>query len=253
MSVVSNLHKEYLEPSPKTPFAAGLASLICGNRTSPHTRHAREDATPPPARTRKFVLHIEKMELLDEGITVISGPSGCGKSTLLRILMGLESCPHYSWEFKGINLADLNSAERRIGVVFQDYALFPHMSAAENIRFAREARGLAPNEREFDEIVGQLKLGPILPQLPHTLSGGEKQRVALARALFGEPRILFLDEPFANLDAPLRKESRELVKRMVATRGIPALLVTHDPEDIAILAQKTYDLGTLLGSQNDRY
>jgi sulfate transport system ATP-binding protein/putative spermidine/putrescine transport system ATP-binding protein len=186
-----------------------------------------------------FKLDIPEWELLDVGTTALLGPSGSGKSTIVRILLGLLPCPKLIWEFKGRDLASLAIGQRNLGVVFQNYELFPHMSALENIFFAAEVRKVDPPKakKTFESLVETLSLQKCLKTKAHVLSGGEKQRVALARAIMGEPQFLFLDEPFSALDVSLRSEARALVKKVLATQNIPALMITHDEEDVKDLAQ----------------
>ena len=192
---------------------------------------------PSSGSFESFSLNIPELEIADQGITVLSGPSGSGKTSLFRILLGLEPCDPYSWEFNGVDLATLPSGDRRIGVVFQDSELFPHMTSEENIRFAAEARGGCPYFPNFlEKWVDALGIGACLKRNVGLLSGGERQRVALARCLATEPRFLLLDEPFSALDEPLKIELRTLLKRAVASLNIPALLVTHDRGDIEDLA-----------------
>lgn len=187
-----------------------------------------------------FKIDIPQWEILDEGVTALCGPSGAGKTSVFRLLLGLEECPTLSWVFKGEDLARLPTPERRLGVVFQTLELFPHMSARENIYFAAEARRLPRKDADnhLSELVSLLGLENCLARRIDLLSGGEKQRVALARALIGRPRILFLDEPFSALDADLRQDARLLVKRVIETEKIPTVLITHDRQDLDVLANK---------------
>jgi sulfate transport system ATP-binding protein/putative spermidine/putrescine transport system ATP-binding protein len=187
-----------------------------------------------------FKLDIDQWEILDHGITALAGPSGSGKTSILRILLGLEKCPSLQWIFQGTDLAQLAPPDRRVGVVFQGYDLFPHMSAQENILFAAQARKIAvplQNQR-MQKLIEQLELSSFLVRPAALLSGGEKQRVAIARALIGSPRILFLDEPFSAMDESLREKARQLVRQVLAEENIPALLITHDDRDIQALANK---------------
>lgn len=187
-----------------------------------------------------FSIQVSKWEILDSGVTALMGPSGSGKTTLLRILLGLESCPGYRWNFKGKALHELSPQERQIGVVFQSYELFSHLSVRENLEFALRARNFPVSHLQKDHrtLLSRLGLDSLLSRRAEDLSGGEKQRVALARALVGKPHILFLDEPFSALDVSLRKESRQLVKDSLVELGIPCLLVTHDEADVEFLADK---------------
>ena len=187
-----------------------------------------------------FLIEIPEWEILDEGVTVLMGPSGSGKTSVFRILLGLEECPGLVWDFKGIDLAQLKTPERRLGVVFQTLDLFPHMSARENILFAAKARKISEIKVEIrmTQLVEELQMEKFIHRKADVLSGGEKQRVAIARAIMGEPRLLLLDEPFSALDQELREEGRKLLKTVIATEKIPTLLVTHDPRDVEVLANK---------------
>lgn len=187
-----------------------------------------------------FKLDIPKWEILDSGVTALVGPSGSGKTSVFRMLLGLEKNTQFSWDFKGQDLAKLKTPARRLGVVFQSYDLFPHMTAQENILFAAKARKV-PTDRaakRLKELSQILQMDSFLDRKASLCSGGEKQRIALARAIIGEPQILLLDEPFSALDANLRQESRKLVKELIAREGIPTVLVTHDKEDVEFLADK---------------
>lgn len=185
-----------------------------------------------------FKIEIPRWEIPDHGITVLWGPSGSGKTSVFRLLIGLEPCPTLAWKFAGEDLARLPPPERRLGVVFQSLELFPHMSAEENILFAARARGIQHDEavHRLRDISDELRMSAYLGRKARVLSGGEAQRVALARAVIARPRFLFLDEPFSSLDAELRGEARALVKNLISRMKIPTLLVTHDQEDLDILA-----------------
>lgn len=187
-----------------------------------------------------FLLRVKKWEILDEGIHVLSGPSGSGKTTLLRSLMGFEKTNRYHWNFLGENLADLPIEKRRLGVVFQTWDLFPHMTAFQNVEFAARARGLdqATLTERWKWIRETLKMDSFLNTRGEVLSGGEKQRTALARAIIAKPRMLLLDEPFSALDENLRDSARELLKMIIQLDKVPALLVTHDSKDIERLANR---------------
>ena len=191
-----------------------------------------------------FNLNIPRWEIPDQGITALMGPSGSGKSTLFRILIGLEPCSHFNWVMDGVDLAELPVEKRGLGVVFQNFQLFPHLTAKKNIIFAAKARKIEKKRAldKLEELVTSLKLGDCLNTRAALLSGGEKQRTSLARALMSEPKFLFLDEPFNALDAELREESRQLVKRIIEENDIPTLLITHDIEDVKALAQTCFDM-----------
>ncbi len=194
-------------------------------------------------RYSDFSLEIPKWEIPDSGLSALWGPSGAGKTSVFRVLIGLDECPGLEWKFKELDLAKFPVAERRLGVVFQSYELFPHLTARDNIMFAARARKVSEKSivEKMAKLVSDLKLENCLFRRAHQLSGGEQQRVALARAIIGEPRFLFLDEPFSALDTQLRQEARNLVQSVIKERGIPSLLITHDPEDLKI-AQKTFKI-----------
>lgn len=185
-----------------------------------------------------FRLDVPAWEISDRGISVLMGPSGSGKTTAFHCLIGLESCPGLTWEFAGQDVMKLPLADRRIGVVFQSYDLFPHLTAEENIFFPVRARGsaLGWDSKEaadyFQRFVKHLSLQRILPTRASNLSGGEQQRVALARALMSHPRILLLDEPFSALDPQNRSEARKLLRDICEELQIPALVISHDEEDL---------------------
>jgi putative spermidine/putrescine transport system ATP-binding protein len=171
-------------------------------------------------------------------------PSGSGKSTLLRWVAGVSDVPASGKLFLGDRELGREPPERReIGVVFQDYALFPELSALENVAFGLEMRGASRDERRKRSMEWLEKLGLSARAAVSAglLSGGEKQRVALARALVWKPKALLLDEPFAALDLAHRKKAREAVKSLLETTAIPTIFITHDAEDVAILATRTLE------------
>lgn len=192
----------------------------------------------------QFKLEIDFWEILDEGITALLGPSGSGKSTVFRVLLGLQECPSLKWRIHGVDVAQLDVRDRRLGVVFQSYELFPHLTARENILFAAEARKISKNESNqlLTEMVRELQMERFIDQKINLCSGGEKQRTALARALIGKPRVLLLDEPFSALDEELRGEARALLKKIITRYKIPTILVTHDSRDVTELADKVFAL-----------
>lgn len=187
-----------------------------------------------------FALDIPALEISDTGITALQGPSGAGKTSFLNVLIGLDNPNGWQWLFKGEDLAKLKPAERRMGVVFQGYDLFPHLTAEENILLVLSARyeGAAKAHalENLKKFKAQLGLEKCWGSFASVLSGGEKQRVALLRAVFSNPRMLLLDEPFAALDTELRSESRAIVRDLIQQLDIPVLLVTHDQLDVEALA-----------------
>lgn len=171
-------------------------------------------------------------------LTVVLGPSGAGKTTLLRIVVGLERPNEGKVLIDGVDVTDEPPWTRGAVMVFQRPALFPHMSAEENIAFGLEAMGVSKDEAaaRVRKVADLLKIRHLLSKLPDELSGGEAQRVALARALVLEPRILLLDEPLSNLDLSLREELRAEIRRIQKELGITMLYVTHDQDEALELA-----------------
>jgi sulfate transport system ATP-binding protein/putative spermidine/putrescine transport system ATP-binding protein len=195
----------------------------------------------------EFELSIPELEIADSGVTAVQGESGSGKTTLLNVLVGLHKPAGWQWNFKGTDLAKLDISERRLGVVFQTYDLFPHMTAQENVQIVLEARFKNLEDRQIqiaklEEAVKLLRLEKCWNTKAENLSGGEKQRTALLRAVFSNPRMLILDEPFAALDINLRHESRMIVKDYIANIDVPVLMVTHDSQDVTALAQNILHL-----------
>jgi sulfate transport system ATP-binding protein len=177
-------------------------------------------------------------------LVALLGPSGSGKTTLLRLIAGLDQPDGGSIRFDGVDAATLSLRERRIGMVFQSYALFRHMSVADNIAFGLRARprGQRPSEADIARRVGELldlvQLPGLQARFPSQLSGGQRQRVALARALAIEPGMLLLDEPFGALDARVRKDLRSWLRELHAQTGHTTLFVTHDQDEALELADR---------------
>ena len=189
---------------------------------------------------KDFELHVPEWSLSDSGITALCGPSGSGKTTIIKILSGLLPSRNLEWHFKEKNLAKLSPPERKLGVLFQDLHLFPHLSARKNILFAAKARKLSFKDvqAEFESLISFLELKEKLSLFPEQLSGGEKQRVALARALISRPQFVFLDEPFSHLDESARKKARHSTAEILKKKNVPALLVSHNAEDVKELADE---------------
>ncbi len=175
----------------------------------------------------------------DGQILALLGPSGCGKTTSLRLIAGLEELDEGMIEIAGQLVADgrrhVPIEKRRVGMVFQDYAIFPHMNVAQNIAFGLQRGQARPRVEQMLAFVGLDGLGD---RMPHELSGGQQQRVALARALAPQPAVLLLDEPFSNLDAALRLEMREDVRRLLKEAKTTAVFVTHDQEEALFMGDK---------------
>ena len=179
------------------------------------------------------VLAVDGVDLaIREGeLAVILGPSGCGKTTLMRMIAGLEKPTSGSISIGGIDVTELPPRVRPIAMVFQSYALYPHMTVFNNIAFPLKAHGNLTKfviKEKVEWAASILGIQPLLERKPRQLSGGERQRVALARALVKEPKVLLLDEPLSNLDAKLRASARDELQRFQRRLGITTIFVTHD-------------------------
>lgn len=173
-------------------------------------------------------------------LVALLGPSGCGKTTLLRAIGGFIRQSEGHILVGGESVDHLPPNKRTVGIVFQNYALFPHMTAAENIRYGLDARGVPAQDKRFrvDEMLGLVKLQPFAARYPKEMSGGQQQRVALARALAVRPSILLLDEPFAALDKNLRLDMQIEIKRIQRLAKTTTLIVTHDQEEALSMADR---------------
>ena len=171
---------------------------------------------------------------------VLLGPSGCGKSTTLRIIAGLEQASAGRVRIGGQDVTDLPPAERGIAMVFQNYALFPHLSVAENIGFGLSVRKVPKAEaaRRLHDAAGLLGLSHLLDRKPGQLSGGQQQRVALARALVAQAHVCLMDEPLSNLDAQLRQEMRAELRELQQRLGLTVVYVTHDQAEAMSMADQ---------------
>jgi len=184
------------------------------------------------------------LEIQDGEFLVLLGPSGCGKSTTLRMLAGLEDVSEGSIQIDGDKINDLPPGARGLGMVFQSYALYPHMTIADNLSFGlRMAKGeeRLPDEeiiRRVQETAKLMELEDQLEKKPKELSGGQRQRVALGRALVRQPKVLLMDEPLSNLDAELRHQMRAEIRRLHDTLGTTTVYVTHDQIEAMTLADR---------------
>jgi sn-glycerol 3-phosphate transport system ATP-binding protein len=171
---------------------------------------------------------------------VLLGPSGCGKSTTLRLIAGLEVATAGRIAIGGVDVTHLPPAERRVSMVFQSYALFPHLSVAENIVFGLRVRRVDAAERRkrLDRVATLLGLDALLARKPSQLSGGQQQRVALGRALIAETPVCLMDEPLSNLDAQLRLEMRREIRSLQQSLGITMVYVTHDQTEAMSMADQ---------------
>jgi ABC-type sugar transport system ATPase subunit len=186
------------------------------------------------------VIHGIDLSVRDGEFVVLVGPSGCGKSTLLRMIAGLESISGGTIRIGERVVNDLPPRERDIAMVFQDYALYPHRSVAENIGFGLKMRGVdrATIEKKVAEAAEILRIGHLLDRKPGQLSGGQRQRVAMGRAIVRDPKVFLFDEPLSNLDAQLRAEMRVEIKKLHQRFGTTIIYVTHDQVEAMTLADR---------------
>ena len=180
------------------------------------------------------------LDVAEGELVSLLGPSGCGKTTTLRCVAGFELPTGGRITFDGGDVTMLPPERRDIGMVFQNYALFPHMTVRENLRFGLEMRktAAAEMERRVGDVLGMVQLTGMEGRYPRQLSGGQQQRVALARALVIEPKLLLLDEPLANLDAKLRDEMRFFIRSLQKRVGITTLYVTHDQAEAMVMSDR---------------
>jgi multiple sugar transport system ATP-binding protein len=180
------------------------------------------------------------LEIDDGEFVVLLGPSGCGKTTTLRMLAGLETVTSGDIYIGGERINNVQTQHRDLAMVFQSYALYPHMTIAENIAYPLRVRGLDKNERtkRVNGVAAMLEIQPLLGRKPRQLSGGERQRVALARAIVREPRAYLMDEPLSNLDARLRVQMRGELKRLQHELRTTTIYVTHDQAEAMTLASR---------------
>ncbi len=186
------------------------------------------------------VLHGIDLALASGEMLVIVGASGCGKSTLLRLVAGLEDITAGTIELDGQNVATRDPAERDIAMVFQNYALYPHMTVFDNMAYALKIRGLSKPDiaARVQEAADMLGLAPLLARKPRQLSGGQRQRVAMGRAIVRHPKLFLFDEPLSNLDATLRVTMRAEIKRLQRRMGVTSLYVTHDQVEAMTLGDR---------------
>jgi len=186
------------------------------------------------------VIHGVNAEIADGEFIVIVGPSGCGKSTLLRMVAGLEEISGGTIAIGGRVVNDIEPSERDIAMVFQNYALYPHMSVFDNMAYGLKIAKVPLDEikARVDKAAKILELGPFLQRKPRELSGGQRQRVAMGRAIVRQPQVFLFDEPLSNLDAKLRAQTRLEIQKLHADLGVTSLFVTHDQVEAMTLAQR---------------
>jgi multiple sugar transport system ATP-binding protein len=199
------------------------------------------------------------LTLRDGTLTVLVGPSGCGKSTTLRIVAGLETADKGAVRIAGRDVTSATPRERDVAMVFQNYALYPHLTVAGNVGFPLRNSGVAKTEVEqrVAQAAERVGITALLDRKPRQLSGGQQQRVAIARALVRTPSVFLFDEPLSNLDAKLRVELRSEIRRLQTETGITSLYVTHDQEEAMTIADQlvVLDAGSIaqVGTPEELY
>ncbi len=191
-------------------------------------------------KTANQVIHGVNADIKDGEFIVIVGPSGCGKSTLLRMVAGLEEISEGEVSINNRVVNNLEPSERDIAMVFQNYALYPHMSVFDNMAYGLKIAKVPLDEikTRVDKAAKILELGPFLLRKPRELSGGQRQRVAMGRAIVRQPQVFLFDEPLSNLDAKLRAQTRLEIQKLHRELGITSLFVTHDQVEAMTLAQR---------------
>ncbi|KDR91211.1 ABC transporter ATP-binding protein, partial [Agrobacterium tumefaciens] len=186
------------------------------------------------------VIHGANLEVKDGEFVVFVGPSGCGKSTLLRMIAGLEDISGGDIVIGGRTVSDADPADRGIAMVFQSYALYPHMTVAENLSFGLRMNGnpKADTQKRVNRAAEILQINELMQRRPKQLSGGQRQRVAIGRAIVREPQVFLFDEPLSNLDAELRVQMRVEISRLHKQLGTTMIYVTHDQTEAMTLADK---------------
>src|SRR5882672_450297 len=180
------------------------------------------------------------LTVADGDFMVLVGPSGCGKSTLLRMIAGLEDVSQGTVRIDGTDVTDLAPRHRDVAMVFQSYALYPHMTVRENMAYGLKVRRAPKTEiaRRVREVATMLGLGELLERRPAQLSGGQRQRVAMGRAIVREPKAFLMDEPLSNLDAKLRVSMRASLAQLHSRLGVTTIYVTHDQTEAMTLGQR---------------
>jgi ABC-type sugar transport system ATPase subunit len=233
---------------PRHYHAGAELCLSLPSRLSPHDTvavgaHYRSQASSFPAKSAgDTILDDLSLTILPGETLSVVGPSGCGKSTLLRVIAGLIQPEVGEVYFEGRPMNGLSPRDRHIGMVFQNYALYPHMAARDNIGFfwrlrRRPRPEISDKVRQTAQLLG-LNVETLLGRFPRRLSGGEQQRVAVARCLSRDPAVFLLDEPFSNLDAHLRERSRREIKKLLTTFGVTTAFVTHDQQEATAMGDR---------------
>ena len=180
------------------------------------------------------------LEIKESEFFTLLGPSGCGKTTLLRMVAGFNSIEGGTISFNDKVINNIAPNKRNIGMVFQNYAIFPHMSVFKNVAYGLTNRKVskAETERRVNDVLEKVKITHLRDRMPENMSGGQQQRIALARAMVIEPDVLLMDEPLSNLDAKLRLEMREVIRDLQKSVGITTIYVTHDQEEAMAVSDR---------------
>ena len=180
------------------------------------------------------------LDITQGELIVLLGPSGCGKTTTLRMIAGFVDATDGTIELEGRPIGDLPPHRRDMGMVFQNYALFPHLSVARNVAFGLEMRHMSRTERDarVSDMLRLVKLEPYADRLPRQLSGGQQQRVAIARAVAIHPKVLLLDEPLSNLNSELRQDVAREIRLLQQDRALTTIMVTHDQQEAMTMADR---------------
>ena len=191
---------------------------------------------------KKKILNNFSMKLEPGEVVSLLGPSGCGKTTLLKLASGIEKLQNgeikLNNEIVSSSNFHLNSEKRDVGYVFQDCALFPHLTILQNIFFGMKSNDIDKQKNKIQSLMKEINISSLAKKYPYQLSGGQQQQVALVRAMASDPQIIFLDEPYSNLDSRLKEKIRDQMLHILREYNITALLVTHDPEEAMFMSDK---------------